>query len=176
MNKPTIAPVNLEPYDPNWVNKFEQEKVIILSVLDSVPVTIEHIGSTSIPGMVAKPEIDILIGVSDITDVMPCVKKFKSISYMYYPRFEEFEPMRRYFRKSDGIVPLVHVHAYEVSSEEYNERIMFRDYLRDHPDTAKAYTAHKKLLVAAGGDDRGAYSDAKTIFVSDIIKMIRKEA
>ncbi len=176
METTKIAPVILYDYDLKWADMFETEKSIILEAIGEHIISIEHFGSTSIPGMVAKSEIDILIGVSDLADVIPCVDKLKSIDYLYYPRFEEFEPMRRYFRKSDGIVPLVHVHVYEVSSEAYEERIMFRDYLRAHPDTAAAYAAHKKFLIETGGDDRGAYSDAKSTFVTDIMKKIRKEA
>ena len=174
MDTSKIAPVVLRDYNFVWPDMFETEKNLILGVIGEDIISIEHIGSTSIPGMIAKPEIDILIGVSDLSKVEPCVIKLKDIAYAYYPRFEEFEPRRRYFRKSDGIVPLVHVHLYQENTSEYRERLLFRDFLRQHPEEAATYAAYKTSLLQTLGSDRLAYSDAKERFVLDMLENLRK--
>ena len=174
MSNINIAPVTLENYSPMWPGMFETEKNLILGVIGEHITSIEHIGSTSIPSMIAKPEIDILIGVSDLSNAEPCVMKLKDIAYAYYPRFEEFEPGRRYFRKSEGIVPLVHVHLYQETSHEYQERLLFRDFLRQHPEDAATYAAYKISLLQSTGSDRSGYSDAKDKFVLDMLEDMRK--
>ena len=175
MNNSRIAPVILESYDPRWPEMFDAEKNIIMNAIGEHITSIEHIGSTAITGMVAKPEIDILIGVANLSDAEQCIEKLKKVGYSYYPQFEKFEPERRYFRKSSGITPFAHVHMYEQSNRKYKERIVFRDHLRMHPEVAALYGDHKRGLIKATGDDRSAYSDAKDYFVSGIIENLQRQ-
>ena len=116
MNKRQIAPVTLEEYNSDWKRIFEEEKKKITEVMNEHILLIEHIGSTSIEGLIAKSEVDILIGVARLSDVNFCLEAFNKLGYVYYKHFEEFELERRYFRKSDGIIPLVHIHIYEEAS------------------------------------------------------------
>ena len=172
MSNALIAPVTLTPYDPKWPGVFEAERNSIVRAIGKHITSIEHIGSTSIPGMLAKPEIDILIGVTKIDSVSLWIKELGELGYPYYQRFEEIEPQRRYFRKSDGIIPLIHVHVYEETDKKYTERIVFRDYLRTHPEVAADYIKHKEMIIEKLGNDRPTYSDAKSIYVVDTMKKI----
>ena len=174
MDTSKIAPVVLRDYDPEWTRTFEAEKKEIMSAVGDNISSLEHIGSTAIHGMLAKPEIDILIGVETLSDADRCIEGFARVGYAYYKRFEEFEPGRRYFRKSDGIVPLVHVHVYQVASREYQERLLFRDFLRQHPEEAAIYAAYKTSLLQTLGNDRSSYSGAKDRFVLNMLENLKK--
>lgn len=172
--KSAIAPVVLEPYNPNWSKQFDEEKKKVLRNIGNFIVDIQHIGSTSIPGSIAKPEIDILIGVKDIENYRYCLEPLKKLGYYYYQRFEESVPERRYFRKSNGITPLVHIHMVEVRSNFWRRHLLFRDYLISHPDIAKKYFALKKFLARQYRDDRTRYSDRKAKFIIGLLEKIEK--
>lgn len=168
--KYTVAPVTLSESNPEWVEKFDEVKHELTTVVGSLVNSIEHIGSTSIPDLPAKPEIDVLIGVEHLADAEKCISPLQSIDYLYYPRFEEFVPNRRYFRKSEGSTPLVHVHVYESASREYVEHILFRDYLREHPEAVSEYEGIKKRLLIVSQGDRKMYQAGKKDFFEDIIQ------
>ena len=177
MNGNQIAPVFLENYNIAWKDQYEEERKKIVELIGECIVDIQHIGSTAISGSIAKPEIDILIGVKDIKNVpMEVFDRLKKIEYYYYPHFEKFEPERRYFRKSRGIVPFVHIHMVEINSDFFKERIIFRDYLRQHPEVVQEYNNLKQSLVDKYKGDRGPYSDEKLAFVNKIIKRALMES
>jgi GrpB-like predicted nucleotidyltransferase (UPF0157 family)/dephospho-CoA kinase len=170
INGRNIASVELSKPDPIWTRKFESAKGEILDACGDRIVSIEHIGSTSIPNLSAKPEIDILIGVNSLDDAEKCVGPLKSIDYPYYKRFEEFVPDRRYFRKSDGTTPLVHIHMYEIKGETYKNHLLFRDYMRVHPEAVVEYEKLKRRLLEESKGDRGVYQDGKIEFTKHIIE------
>ena len=172
---PNIAPVELSESNPEWVEKFAVAKSELEKVIGGHVVSIEHIGSTAIPNLPAKPEIDILVGVEKLEDINALIEPLKAIGYPYYKRFEEFVPNRRYFRKSEGIVPLVHVHAYEVGSKEYADHIVFRDYMKSHHEAVKEYGDLKKNLLETSSGDRGVYQDGKKVFITQILQKAHKE-
>jgi GrpB-like predicted nucleotidyltransferase (UPF0157 family) len=168
--KRMIAPVELSEPNEEWSTRFEEVKVELEDAIGNYVKSIEHMGSTSIPNLSAKPEIDILIGLEKLDDAEKCIEPLKAIGYPYYKRFEENTPDRRYFRKSDGIVPLVHVHMYEILSDAYKDHILFRDTLRVHPEIAKQYEDLKKTLLEASGGDRGIYQDGKSKFIHKVVE------
>jgi GrpB-like predicted nucleotidyltransferase (UPF0157 family) len=172
MNTPKIAPVVLREYDPTWPDKFLKERSILTDIIGEHVLSIEHIGSTSVEGMLAKPEIDILVGIARIDDAKPLISILAEAGYPYYRRFEEFVPERRYFRKSKGIVPLVHIHMVESTSDFYNEHILFRDALRTDPELRKRYIALKKSLLEESGGDRLKYN--KVDFIREEIDRIKR--
>lgn len=174
-NMNVIAPVILSKYDPNWVAVFNKEKEIISKAFGEDDLLIEHIGSTAIAGSVAKPEIDILIGLEKLEDAMAYIEPLKKIDYVYYQRFEEFVPERRYFRKSEGITPLFHIHMVEATSDFYKDHIIFRDYLNNHPEIVKEYNQLKQNLIVKFNNDRKSYSKGKEEFIFKILKMIKTE-
>ena len=170
MEKNNIAPVEIEPHNSEWAEKFERAKAELQGVMDKVGGTLEHMGSTSVPGLMAKPEIDILGGLNTLEDIEPHINELREIGYPYYKRFEENTPQRRYFRKSEGIKPLVHVHMYKKDSDDYKKHILFRDHLRAHLEVAKQYEDLKKKLLEVSAGDRGIYQDGKKEFIEEVIK------
>jgi GrpB-like predicted nucleotidyltransferase (UPF0157 family) len=138
-------------YNPAWPELFEQEKAHLLAALGDRVETIEHFGSTSVPGLAAKPVIDILIGVRDLAEVERfCIAAITGL---------------RYFRRSDADgVRTHHVHLWPLDHPDYDRHIVFRDYLRTHPDEAAAYEAVKRELITQF-DDGNDYAEAKSVFV-----------
>ena len=166
-----IAPVILSDYDPSCPEKFQIEKVVLTKLIGERAKSIEHIGSTSVPDVVAKPEIDILVGLTNLSDAEPFIEILKDAGYTYYQRFEEFVPERRYFRKSEGTVPLVHVHVVETTSDFYEERIVFGDVLRSDLALRKLYIEFKLQLAKESGGDRLKYN--KESFIRETLKNLR---
>ena len=169
MQKPQFAPAVLGEYDPRWIEIFNKEKKAITDAIGEYVESIEHIGSTAILGIKAKPEIDILIGVGDIGKISPVIDLLSSIGYVYFPKFEEFVPERRYFIKSEGIVPLVHIHMVETKSDFYRDHILFRDYLRNHPEDAQRYERLKEELIEEFNGERDGYTEGKVGFIKEIL-------
>ncbi len=173
MDKPKIAPVVLSEYNAEWPQKYQLEKEIIMSIIGEHVRSVEHVGSTAVLGMLAKPEIDILIGIDSLSDAVPLIPALEEKQYLYYQRFEEFIPERRYFRKSEGIYPLVHIHMVELTSNFYKEHIAFRDALRNDLKLSDHYALLKSLLVKEGGGDRMKYN--KEHFVRSVLDDLRKD-
>lgn len=153
-------------YDPTWPERFQQERARLLAVLAVSVQTIEHIGSTSVPGLAAKPVIDIMIGVRDLAEAeQPCIAAIVGLGYEYVPDYEDEMPDRRYFRKNDADgVRTHHLHLWPVDHPDYERHIVFRDYLRTHPDEAAAYEAVKRDLITQY-DNGNDYAEAKSVFV-----------
>lgn len=169
-----IAPVVLSEYNPEWIKMFEEEKKKILEATAGHNISIEHAGSTAIPGATAKPEIDIMIGTETLAEAETLISPLESIGYIYFKRFEESVPERRYLRKSDGTIPLFHIHMVEKKSDFWKEHMMFRDFLRTHPEMLERYNNFKKEFVSENGDDRQVYSKAKEKIVFEIIEAAKK--
>ena len=91
--------IELVEYDPSWPEKFQREKQKIMEAIGQDVLAIEHIGSTAIPFMIAKPVIDIQIGVKTLRDAVPCIPKLEKLGYKYLPEIESLTPKRRLFRK-----------------------------------------------------------------------------
>ncbi|SFK53951.1 GrpB domain, predicted nucleotidyltransferase, UPF0157 family [Halobacillus dabanensis] len=165
--------VELYPYDPDWQLRFKKEKEIITRTLDPSPLPMEHIGSTSIPGMVAKPIIDILLGVDDLTDFSRLIPSLSRAGYEYIPKPEL--KTRRFFRKGAPGRGICHLHLCEWNGEEWNEKVFFRDYLRLNPEEASEYTALKKQLAKDYKHQRSLYTEMKGPFILSIIKKSREK-
>jgi GrpB-like predicted nucleotidyltransferase (UPF0157 family) len=169
-------PVRIVDYDPNWPNLFEKEKSLILGAVGHVVVRVEHIGSTAIPGLGAKPIIDILAAVPHLHHAKACIRPLKLIGYEYEPDLETQIPERRFFNK--GTPPKgqhYHLHMVELTSDFWTRHLLFRNYLRTHPSVAKEYEALKKWLAAAYGRNREGYTEAKTPFIASVVAKARTE-
>lgn len=155
--------IQLQPYNSRWPHWFEQEKHRLEASLGSVVKQIEHIGSTAIPGIHAKPVIDILIAVSDLTQFTSRhIEQMRLSGYEYVPDFETKVPSRRYFRKqNEQGESLYQVHVVNEYSAWWHRHLLFRDFLRTHEHYAKEYE-NEKLALAKHYDDTGLYSDAKS--------------
>lgn len=159
-------------YNPMWPAMFEAEAAKIKEIFSDELIAIHHIGSTSVPGMKAKPIIDIMPVVRDIN----AVDKFndKMIELGYEPMGEFGLPGRRYFRKG-GDNRTHHVHVYQLDNRTEIERhLALRDYLREHKDAAEEYGRLKEELARRFPDDIEAYMDGKDQFVKELEKKALK--
>ena len=141
-------PVGIVNYDPQWPVLYEEEKGRILGVIGRRIVAIEHIGSTAVRGLAAKPIIDIMVAVRHLIDAGECIEPLQSIGYEYVPEFEVEIPERRFFRKGPPEARTHHIHMIELTSEFWGRHLLFRDYLRTHPEAAQQYYQLKKELAA----------------------------
>jgi GrpB-like predicted nucleotidyltransferase (UPF0157 family) len=163
-------------YNPCWSLMFEEEAAQIADVLSkNLVVSIEHIGSTAIPGLSAKPIIDLLISVHSLAEAkQAAVSPLAELGYAYW--FDNPDPQRMFFVK--GIPPnsprTHHIHMIE-SDSILRERLLFRDYLREHPEEAFRYAELKRYLAQQFSTDREAYTKGKTEFVQSILQKVRQE-
>jgi GrpB-like predicted nucleotidyltransferase (UPF0157 family) len=160
------GPIVVTDYNPAWPALFEQERERLDTALGSLVVTIEHVGSTAVPGLAAKPIIDLLVGVRSLEETQPrCIEVFQSLSYTYMPEYRSWLPDELFFRKGVPGPWTHHVHVMEPTKPGWARRLLFRDYLRAHPDAADAYVDLKRRLAATFNDDIAAYRNGKGGFV-----------
>ena len=160
----TKREVRIVDYDPQWAMFYEKERDQILGVIGHLVIAIEHIGSTAVCGLGGKPIIDIMVGVYQLTDADNCIEPLRSIGYEYVPKFETEFPERRYLHKEG-----YHLHIVEKRSYFWKRHLLFRDYLRSHPEVAQQYYQLKKELASKHGSNREAYTKAKTSFIESIV-------
>ena len=164
--KTSIRKVEVLPFNPEWKKKFEREALRLKQIFGDVSVDIHHIGSTSIPGMRAKPVIDILIEVKDINDVENLNMEMAKIGYE--AKGENGMPARRYFRKEENGIRSHHVHVFQTGNPEIKKHIAFRDYLRSHPDVATEYKQLKEDLAKKYPEDIESYVQGKNDFIKRV--------
>ena len=164
-------PVRMVPHDPAWKQRFLEEKMRLQAAIGAYVLDIQHIGSTAVPGIVAKPIIDIGAAVENFEAANVCVAPLTALGYEYHG--ENGIPRRHFF--VFGTPRSIHLHMFERSSAEWQNHLLFRDYLRSHPQQAAAYSALKIELAARLGHDRASYTDAKAPFISRVIVLAREE-
>ncbi|AOW98075.1 hypothetical protein BJP34_00280 [Moorena producens PAL-8-15-08-1] len=159
--------VEVVPHDPKWRDEFEREsKQIALAVGENL-IAVHHIGSTSIPELYAKPIIDILVEVKDITKVDENSSGMETIGYEGMGEYGI--PGRRYFRKHNEIgIRTHHVHMFEVNSLQVERHLAFRDYMIAHPKDAHKYGELKRELAKKYPDNIEAYMDGKDGFIKEM--------
>ena len=164
------GPIVIAEYNAAWPMLFEQEREVVGEALGKLVLEIEHIGSTAIPGLPAKPIIDLLVGVRSLGEARSCaVKPLVQLGYVYIPEYEPWLPDELFFRKGVPGPWTHHVHVMEPGNPRWEGHLRFRDYLRAHPPAAADYAELKKSLAQRFGDDIGAYRDAKDDFVRDVL-------
>jgi len=165
------VPVKIAGYNPKWPVIYAREKDLILSAIDGKVAGIEHVGSTAVPGLGAKPIIDIMVGVQELSAAKDCIEPLKSVGYEYVPKYEKTIPERRYFQKGPEGIPNKHFHLHmvEVDGDFWKQHLLFRDYLRCHPDVARKYHRLKKDLSQKYRSNREAYTEAKTSFIDSVV-------
>lgn len=149
---------------------FEEERKRIEAAIGPWLEEVEHVGSTAVPGLAAKPVIDIMVGVKTLESGHACVEALTGIGYEYVPEFERELPGRRYFRKFDPDGRRTHqIHLVERSNSGWwDSHLEFRNYLRTHPGTAAEYASLKRGLAESFYQDRASYTDSKTEFLRRI--------
>jgi GrpB-like predicted nucleotidyltransferase (UPF0157 family) len=157
-------------YDPTWPAMFEKERTRLQAALGSLALTIEHAGSTAVPGLAAKSIIDLLVGVHSLTAARPrCIEPLRALGYAYIAEAEPWLPNEMLFRKGMPGPWTHHVHVMEPTSPRWEEFIVIRDYLRRQSEVADAYAALKRGLALVFGDDIGGYRTAKRPFLRAVM-------
>lgn len=161
--------VVVAPYDPEWTDEFVAERARLAAALGGVACEIEHVGSTAVPGLAAKPVIDMLGGPPPESALEPYVRAFTGAGYEY--RGEYGLPGREYFVRSDAAGARTHhLHLVVLGGGHWVRHLAFRDALRADAGARERYAALKHRLAAQHGDDRDAYTDAKSAFIDDVVR------
>jgi len=166
IREPEREEIELVPHIPEWEALFKKEAERLSSVLGDTLLQIHHIGSTAIPGILAKPIVDILPTVKDIHAVDRLTPSLEALGYEAKGEFGM--PGRRYFIKSQDGKRLFNVHIFEEGHPDVERHLRFRDYMRSHPEDAAAYSDLKKELVKQSSDDMERYCWGKEDFVKAI--------
>lgn len=163
--------IELVPYDPAWPAQFEAEAARIAPAFGKTLVSIEHIGSTAVAGIKAKPLIDLLVVVGDIREVDR--RTARLVAMGYNARGDLGIAGRRLFTRWDFYTPTHNVHCYQQGDAEIADRMDFCAYLRAHPHHAAEYSALKERLAAQHPRDISSYVRGKTAFVMATLRLAR---
>jgi GrpB-like predicted nucleotidyltransferase (UPF0157 family) len=164
-------PVHLSDADPTWALRGTEECHHLEAVLASWLVgPVEHVGSTAIPGLVAKPIIDLQAPVRVLTDVSSIVAALNPHAWHFVDPALDQRPWRRFFVKVIGGKRSAHLHVMTANSRRWCEQLAFRDALRGDPALVAQYAELKRALATAHRDNREAYSAAKTEFVLSVVR------
>jgi len=184
--------IKLEKYKTEWNDNFKLEKEAIIKNLIPEKVFVEHIGSTSIPGLSAKPIIDIMIGVEDENKLNNYINKIIPLGYVYVKNYEKIFPLRRYFFKladenidmpqiidfpddpekydSGSYQHKFHIHMVEFNSDFWKDHLLFRNYLLKHKESRLEYNQLKNKLALTEWANINEYTKAKSFFIKKTLK------
>jgi len=163
--------IEVHDYDPQWPERFKVERDQIKEALGPVAKDIQHVGSTAVPGLAAKPIIDIVVAVGDLSDADAYFPGLTSLGYSNVPHDED--AWRRFFFK--GMPRTHHVHVVNYGSWTHWKHLLFRDYLQDHPCTLEEYECLKRILAKRYRDDRAKYLEGKSDFIDSVNARAVKE-
>jgi GrpB-like predicted nucleotidyltransferase (UPF0157 family) len=162
--------VRLQPYDSLWPSKFSTERQRLASLLPSAFVEIEHIGSTAVPGMPAKPVIDLLAGVESMAVAKSIAESICASGYTTSTEFNKTLVGRMWFMRWAEGHRTHHLHVVVQDGDVWREHLAFRDALRSSPSVAARYAALKNQLAARHSTDREAYTNAKAEFIHSTLR------
>jgi GrpB-like predicted nucleotidyltransferase (UPF0157 family) len=165
--------VRVVPYRPEWPAYFQSERELLQKILGAKVLEIRHIGSTAIPGMPAKPIIDILSAVENLADVDDFTDALAAIGYE--DKGNGDVPGRRYFVKGSEAARTHHLNFYEMNSPGWIIHILFCEYLKAHDEVAKEYAQLKLKLAKEFPTDRASYTNGKEKFVAGIVEKAARE-
>lgn len=165
-------PVHLEPYSQSWPRRYEAEYALLLNKLPAVIAELQHIGSTSIPELAAKPTIDMMLG----TGVWPWPEQrdgdLKQLGYDFYKTPEEH--WRIYVKPWRDSLRGYHLHVVEYGSEHWRRHLLFRDFLRAHPEEAHRYELLKSELAKSHSRNRAEYQEGKVQLIEELMNQARE--
>jgi GrpB-like predicted nucleotidyltransferase (UPF0157 family) len=156
----------IRDYDPSWPVVFSKLATEVMSALGSLVVAIEHIGSTAVPGLAAKPIIDLDVVLASSADLPEAIRLLTTLGYAHQGNLGV--PGREAFRCPPG-EPRHHLYVLIAGANELRRHLAFRDALRSSEDLRIQYTEHKRALAKAYQDDRSGYTDAKTDFITSVV-------
>jgi GrpB-like predicted nucleotidyltransferase (UPF0157 family) len=164
-----MTAVVLSPYSSDWPVLFQRVREEVLGAFAPQPVRVEHIGSTSVPGLSAKPVIDMLLGAASLAQIEAGIGALERLGYVYRRAYETELPMRRYFVKAPADSLRVHLHGVVVGSPLWREHLAFRDALRADDRLRDEYRTLKQALARTHARDKAAYTEAKGPFIRAVL-------
>ena len=170
---PTLAVLS---YSSEWPRHFSKLQKELAGAFTRTSVAIEHIGSTSIPGMAAIPIIDVVLGSRSWARAETIIDALHRLGFEYVHKHDDEFPMRRCFTRPASASPQVDLHAVETGSAFWAERLAFRDALRANPSLVAQYTELKRRLAAELHGDRPAYTAAKAPFIRSVLDSVCAQA
>ncbi len=160
---PPDEPIRLVGYDPDWPRQFERERAALSGTIwPWIDGGIHHVGSTAVPGLEAKPIVDILVGIRDLDESKGCFAPLAALGYLYAPYMEA---EMHWFCKPNPARRTHHLHLVPTESKRYRAELAFRDRLRADDELAADYLALKRRLARRFENDREAYTAAKSDFI-----------
>ncbi len=160
--------VRLEPYNVEWKKIYKTEAELLQKIIGKYVLDIQHVGSTSIPELDAKPVIDIAVGVKHLSDGEECIVPLSNIDYKYKHDAGIFG--RHFFVKGNEECQTHFLHIEELNSELWLNHILFRDYLLEHIEERQKYAELKRKLEQKFANNRNAYTKGKEQFIKNILK------
>ena len=164
-----MAQVHLSPYCRGWLQDFAQIRLQLSSALAPQVVVVEHIGSTAVPGLCAKPVIDVMLGAPTLAAFEAAVPALAAAGFDIVRKYEAVLPERRYFVRPATDAPRVHVHAVCTGSVFWRQQLAFRDALRTDERLRERYAALKQELALLHAYDKVRYTDAKAPFIQQVL-------
>ncbi|MDE1924958.1 MAG: GrpB family protein [Patescibacteria group bacterium] len=162
--------VKLRFYSKLWSSEFEKERQCLLNRLGNLAVDVQHIGSTSVPGLTAKPILDMAIGVRRFKDARKLAKPLRELGYNFDRPFQH----QLFFAKGSDAKRTHYVHVMRYNGAKWKSDALFGEYLRNHPVRACAYAALKVKLAKQHADERQKYSDGKDSFIKETLRLARE--
>ena len=166
-----VGTVRLEDYNPEWKNSFELEKIVLSNIFKDIALSIEHVGSTSIEGLSAKPIIDMLVIIKTFSDFETVRYYFEKEPYSIKLDSPEDEIL---IRKGDETNRTHFIHVVELGSDRQINTLLFRDYLRENKDAVLEYENLKIELAIKYADDRKMFTVSKNDFIQGILKKAKE--
>ena len=163
--KPLTDTILIVPYDPEWPRLYEREAARVRAALGDRVIALEHVGSTSVPGLAAKPRIDMILVVADSSDEPAYVPPLEAAGYVLRIREPDWDEHRMF----NGPDTAVNLHVLSTGCVEVDRMILFRDWLRTHPDDLALYQRTKLELVQRDWKYVQHYADSKTAVVTEIL-------
>lgn len=165
-------PLEIVPYDRTWPARFEGERALLAHAVPEA-LSVDHIGSTSVPGLSAKPTLDILLVVPVVSGALERAEQLSAVGYLYRPGAFPEDADHLFFRKVVDGRRLAHLHVLSSASPKPAEYRLFREFLRDSPMAASTYEEAKLALAEAVRYDRAAYVAAKHHIVEELLNGAR---
>jgi len=165
--------LQISDYDPRWPAEFEAERARIGRVLGELAIRFEHNGSTAVPGLAAKPIIDLQVSVKALQPISRYAEPLASLGYRHVPHADD--ALCPFFHRPYEWPHTHHVHVVQAGGEEERRTLAFRDYLREHDDVAREYAALKTRLAAgtdaSSAESRENYAKAKSEFIERVVQV-----
>jgi GrpB-like predicted nucleotidyltransferase (UPF0157 family) len=160
-------PITVVDYDPHWPALFEALRAEVAKALGDLALAIEHVGSTAVPGLAAKPIIDIDVLLRSASDLSACIERLATLGYEH--RGDLGIPEREAFAAPPDR-PTHHLYVCPPESREFRRHVALRNYLRTHPSDASSYAELKRSLASRYRDERSAYADGKREFIESLLR------